>query len=76
MTSNKVLPNEQRNEMDNNACDHPPFQPQVVALSPPDGGSGAKASRKGRNPRGRRDTIEQSCIVCPIAKEGTCNRRT
>ena len=66
MTSNKAPPCEQRDEMDNNACDHTPCQPQVVALPPPDGGSGTKASRKARNRRGKSDMTE--------LKKGACNR--
>ena len=70
MTSNKVLPGEQPNEMNNNACDHSPCQPQVVTLPPPDGGPGTKATRKARNRRGRSDAIEHKLYCFPDCKRG------
>ena len=70
MTSNKVLPGEQPNEMNNNACDHPPCQPQVVTLPPPDGGPGTKATRKVRNRRGRSDAIEHKLYCFSDSKRG------
>ena len=69
MTSNKVPPCEQRDEMNNNACDHTPCQPQVVALPPPDGGSGTKASRKARNRRGKSDMTELKLYCVPDCKK-------
>ena len=70
MTSNKVLPGEQPNEMNNNACDHPPCQPQVVTRPPPDGGPGTKAKRNARNRRGRSDAIEHKLYCFPDCKSG------
>ena len=70
MTSNKVLPGEQPNEMNNNACDHSPCQPQVVTLPPPDGGPGTKATRKARNRRGRSDAIEHKLYCFSDCKRG------
>ena len=70
MTSNKAPACEQRDEMDNNACDHTPCQPQVVALPPPDGGSGTKASRKARNRRGKSDMTELKLYCVPDCKKG------
>ena len=70
MTSNKAPPCEQLDEMDNNACDHTPCQPQVVALPPPDGGSGTKASRKARNRRGKSDMTELKLYCVPDCKKG------
>ena len=70
MTSNKVLPGEQPNELNNNACDHPPCQPQVVTLPPPDGGPGTKATRKARNRRGRSDAIDHKLFCFSHCKRG------
>ena len=70
MTSNKALPREQRNEMDNNACNHLHCQPQMVAIPPAEGGSGANPSRKARNRRGRSDMIEQKLYCVPDCKRG------
>ena len=70
MTSNKVLPGERPNELNNNACDHPPCQPQVVTLPPPDGGPSTKATRKARNRRGRSDEIENKLFCFPDCKRG------
>ena len=70
MTSNKAPPCDQRDEMDNSACDHTPCQPQVVALPPPDGGSGTKTSRKARNRRGKSDMTELKLYCVPDCKKG------